>query len=218
MASRNRAHMIGGALNSLVDQLYPDWECVVCDGSDRSMIPRQRTGTIKEWPGEPRIRVLRQKNSGPAEGFQLALDQCRGEFVFPLADDDSLTEQAAAVAVAALGGTTAWWGYAQTSFEQNGKRLFVLGDAFDRERLKREFYLGGAIFWRRELTNTIGGYRQDFDGAADWDLAIRMSEDSDPVMVPMVVYRYQDHAGTDSRVNAHRQAEAGRRIQEAALA
>lgn len=218
MASKNRAHMIGPALQSIVDQLYPDWELVICDGSDSPYMKGHRMGTVRSWPGEPRIRVLRQVNSGPAEGFQLALDRCKGEFVFPIADDDSVTEQAAAVAVAALAGTGNAWGYAQTSLEQDGKRVMVLGDPFDRKKLRSQYYLGGAVFWRRSLTERLGGFDTERDGAADWDLYLRMAEDSDPVVVPTVLYRYNDHAWTDSRVNASRQAESGRRIVEGAVA
>jgi glycosyltransferase involved in cell wall biosynthesis len=206
MASKNRKAMIPDAIASVQAQLFDDWELVICDGSDEPYPPIN----------DPRVKVFHQPNGGPAEGFQIALDHCRGEFVFPLADDDLLTEHAGAVAVAALAGTGKQWGYGLTSFEQAGEQVMVLGDVFDLERLRQSYYLGGAVFWRRALTDRIGGFDKNFDGAADYDLYLRMAEDSVPVVVPMVLYRYNDHEGTDSRVNAARQGEATQRIATAA--
>jgi glycosyltransferase involved in cell wall biosynthesis len=203
MASKNRRGMIPRAIASVLAQTWLDWELVICDGSDEPY------GVVSN---DPRVRIFHQPNSGPAEGFQLALDACRGEFVMPMADDDKIAPGMASVIVGALQDTGRLWGYAMTAFQQNGETLFLLGDAFDLDRLRQGYYLGGAVFWRKSLTDRIGGFDTTFDGAADYDLYLRMAEDSAPVQVPWVGYFYNDHPLTDTRVNQARQADATHRI------
>lgn len=208
MASKNRAHMIPTAIASVEAQTMPDWELVICDGSDEP---------YEGLTSDARVRVFHQPNSGPAEGFQLALDRCEGEFVMPLADDDTIAAEMASVIVGALTDTGREWGYAQTAIQQNGRTICLRGDLeFNLAELRRWYYLGGAVFWRKRLTDRIGGFDSQFDGAADYDLYLRMAEDSAPVRVPWVGYFYNDHPGTDSRVNAARQGDATMRIVAAA--
>jgi len=78
--------------------------------------------------------------------------------------------------------------------------------------------LGGAIYWRKSLTDEIGGFNSEFDGAADFDLYTRFLNHSDPKRLKdSVLYLYTDHPATDSRVNQDRQADATQRIVHAAV-
>lgn len=210
MATRNRPLMVGSAIQSVLDQDSEDWTLTIFDNSTEP-------GTFP-IPADDRVFLHYGTASGPADAFQQALELSVGEFVMPLADDDTIEPHTASVIKAALTQTGKQWGYAQTAFEQAGECILVLGDVFDLERLRNEYYLGGAVFWRRSLTDRIGGFEDRFDSAADYGLYLRMAEDSVPVVVPSILYRYNDHAETDSRVNAARQADASRRISEEAIA
>jgi hypothetical protein len=75
-----------------------------------------------------------------------------------------------------------------------------------------QYMLGGAIFWRKSLTDRLGGFKSEFDGAADFDLYLRFLNDSEPALSKEILYLYEDHAETDTRVNHGRQADATQRI------
>lgn len=74
------------------------------------------------------------------------------------------------------------------------------------------YELGGAIYWRKTLSDRVGGFNTEFDGAADFDLYLRFLNETEPALTRQVLYLYNDHAGSDSRANAERQANASQRI------
>ena len=68
--------------------------------------------------------------------------------------------------------------------------------------------LGGAIYWRHELTDLLGGFNTNYESAADYDLYTRFAQHSTPRIIPDVLYHYTDHPDTDSHRNNVRQQAA----------
>ena len=167
-------------------------------------------------PDDPRVRYVRGECRGPAADFQAALDLARGEVVTPLSDDDRLPPHALQTVHERIGGAA--WLNGRTVLVTDGEPVAFRGGTRAHVEDTREgsYMLGGAVYWRKELTDEIGGFNSDFDGAADFDLYRRFLKHSDPVRVLDTLYIYTDHPGTDTRVNAARQADASRRIAEAA--
>jgi hypothetical protein len=58
----------------------------------------------------------------------------------------------------------------------------------------------------------VGGFKSEYDGAADFDLYLRFIDAAEPALSDEILYLYTDHAQTDTRVNAGRQNDASRRI------
>lgn len=160
---------------------------------------------------------VRGKCAGPAGDFQAALELATGDIVTPLSDDDRLPRRALEIANETL-GDAAWLNGRTVIVDTNGDPLHLRGGVWDHiEDTKRGSYmLGGAVYWRKTLTDELGGFRSEFDGAGDVDLYRRFLAHSDPIRTKEVLYLYTDHAGTDSRVNATRQADAARRSNDAA--
>lgn len=204
MATRDRPEFLPRAINSVLHQTDPDWELVILDNGTRqeSLVPK-----------DPRIRYFYRSATGPADAFQQALDQTTGEVVMPMGDDDELADFAVASIRKAMEDSPALWGYGQTAFKRDGQTQFLLGaQPWSLEALRQDYNLGGAVFWRRELTQRLGGFDSDYDGAADYDLYLRFGEDSEPVQVPEVLYLYNDHPGTDTNARSERQRAAAHRI------
>ena len=89
------------------------------------------------------------------------------------------------------------------------------GDAV-RQTASGDYMLGGAVYWKRTLTDELGGFNAAYDGAADFDLYRRFIAHSQPKVVGDVLYLYNDHPGTDSRAHPDRQADAAARIRAGA--
>ena len=75
-----------------------------------------------------------------------------------------------------------------------------------------EYWLGGAVYWRKAFSDLVGGFDEEFEGAADFDLFLRFAVREPPVVIPDILYQYTDWPGTDSRQQAERQQWQSARI------
>lgn len=79
------AGFIEATVRSVQQQDYPDWELLIVDDGS----PDDTAERAKELADQdPRIRLIRQANAGPAMARQRALDEARGRYVAFLDSDD----------------------------------------------------------------------------------------------------------------------------------
>lgn len=80
----NKARYVRRALDSILGQTFTDFEVVVMDDGSTDNGPR-----IVESYADPRIRFLRQANSGPGAARNRAVREARGELLAFLDSDDA---------------------------------------------------------------------------------------------------------------------------------
>jgi glycosyltransferase involved in cell wall biosynthesis len=197
----NRPDDLERCIGSVLNQTFQDWEQIVYN-----------VGEPVEVPADPRIRYYEGERKGPAADFQACLDLARGEVVHPLSDDDRLPPHALATAVAALGDRQWLVGGTVIVGEQGPWAIRGGRQTYLTQTREGQYMLGGAIYWRKELSDRVGGFKTEFDGAADFDLYLRFLDESEPALTAQVLYLYNDHAQSDSRANAGRQLDASQRI------
>lgn len=198
----NRPRFLEQTIRSVQRQTFQDWEQIVYN-----------VGDPVDVPADPRIRYSTGEKQGPAADFQACLDRAEGTIVVPLADDDKLAPHALERA-AELIGDKEWLCARTVLVNDDGIPVALRGGTRDSLEMTRQgrYMLGGAIFWRKSLTDRIGGFNSDYDGAADFDLYLRFLDAAEPALSDEILYLYRDHALTDTRVNAGRQDDATRRI------
>ncbi len=203
LATKDRRDFLPTAIASVMAQTDPDWQLVVLDNGE---------SVADLIPDDPRILYRHSPATGPADAYAQALALASGEYVMPLADDDWLAPET--VAVVKVGLDEHWWGYALTDYTRDGRSLACLGNVpWDLDRLRHEgYYLGGAVFWRKELTDRLGGFNPAYDHAADWELYLRFGEHAKPAFVRELVYRYTDWEGTDTRAHNNLQQVANAKV------
>lgn len=202
--TRDRPGWIGRCIESAHRQTFEDYEHIIYDNGSE---PIEHLVPICD----SRIRYVRGPADGPADAFQKALDLATGEIVHPFSDDDLLTPDALEVVDREIGD--AEWLIGNTSFEdEHGNHRFQLGGPVHLDRLAREYYLGGAIYWKRDLTDRLGGFDLEYDGAADYELYWRFANHGTWTYVDRTLYRYTDWPGTDSHVRQGNQIEKSARI------
>jgi glycosyltransferase involved in cell wall biosynthesis len=209
--TRNRRDWLPRCIQSVLNQTYQDWEQIVYDVGDEG-------STVEDLiPADVRVRYVRGVCRGPAGDFQSALELAAGEIVTPLSDDDRLPRHALEVAAAHMGDAS-WLNGRTVLVNDAGYPVAFRGGTWAHVEETRHgmYMLGGAVYWRKELTDRLGGFNSAFDGAADFDLYRRFLADSEPARTGDILYLYSDHALTDTRVNAARQSDATRRIMAAA--
>lgn len=207
--TKDRPGFVERAIASVRAQSYQDWELILYDVGERSILDRV--------PRDSRIRYRRGVAEGPAADFDWCLRQATGDLVHPLSDDDELPSYALAHAVSEISDHE--WLIGSTVLRNEAGDVFAYRGG-TREALTAtlagEYMLGGAVYWRKTLSDRVGGFRAEYDGAADFDLYLRFARAAEPRIIPDVLYLYTDHAGTDSRVRAENQQHQSARIRSLA--
>ncbi len=85
--THNRAEWLGGAIDSLLEQDYPDLEVLVVDDGSTDGTPELLAGYARRH-AERRFRFVRQDNAGQARAINHGNELARGEILGYLSDDD----------------------------------------------------------------------------------------------------------------------------------
>lgn len=178
MCVYNDEQFVSQAIESVLAQTYQDFEFVIVDDGSSD-----GTAEIlaKHARREPRIRVLSQANRGTTAAANFGLSQCRGVYVARLDSDDISLPHRLEVEVnfldrhpdiALVGGGT-------EIIDVQGRVVGVrnIRASWPKRALRhRCIYQQSDVMFRRELVLTLGGYREKFYNAQDYDLWLRISE------------------------------------------
>jgi O-antigen biosynthesis protein len=182
------------ALDSVVQQTYPHWELCVAD--DGSTDPHVRCILEKYAAFDNRIKLAPPgRHGGISEATNAALHMARGEFVALFDHDDEIAEHALyAMARAAVAQPDADVIYSdEDKIQPDGKRV----NPFFKPDWSPEFFLGCMFtchlsLYRTALVREAGGFDSAYDGAQDYDLALRVIEKARRVThVPDVLYHWR---------------------------
>lgn len=118
-----RSNLLHEALNSVLDQTLPDFECLVIDDAS------PETVTV---PADPRVRVIRRdRNGGPAASRNTGLAHASGRYVTFLDDDDLYTPERLEIARAGLERSPIAICHSRYVDASGGRNRMLEGDVFD---------------------------------------------------------------------------------------
>lgn len=86
----NASAFIRQCLDSLLRQTYKNWQAILIDDGS---IDSSYSICQEYSKGDDRFQVISKKNEGVSKTRNLALDLCKGEFVFFLDADDFLLDE-----------------------------------------------------------------------------------------------------------------------------
>lgn len=180
---------------SIEQQIYPFWEwCVVDDGGGDAEIISIIESFAARHPGKVRF-VIRKQNSGIARSSQEALEMSRGDFVLPLDHDDRLAPQLLHEAALHLNRSPDTdFIYADCDkISPAGERWYhFLKPDWSPELLLSFNYMLHPCLIRRSLALSAGGYRDDYEGSQDYDLYLRVTEQTRRIHhIPKVLYSWR---------------------------
>lgn len=189
------------AVESVCAQLYPRWElCLADDAStDHSVIDYLKSLSALD----NRIKVVfRERNGHISAASNSALEVATGEFIALMDNDDLLPRHALYwVARTIRENPDAGLIYSdEDKISTDGTRSSPHFKSDWNEFLFRSqnmvCHLGA---YRRDLVNEVGQFRVGFEGAQDYDLALRCIEKLERnqiIHIPRVLYHWRIHAGS----------------------
>jgi len=194
------AHL-SSAIDSVRAQIYENWElCIADDASTNASI----APALKQHAAaDSRIKLtFRARNGHIAACSNSALELATGEWVALLDQDDLLPEHALAVVAATITDyPAAGLIYSdEDKVDESGTRCrpFFKPD-WNPELLLGQNYISHLGIYRRELLREIGGFRRGYEGAQDYDLALRCAERLRPAQIrhiPRVLYHWRMAEGS----------------------
>ncbi len=194
------AEYLRAALDSVLGQIYPHWE--LCLADDASSQPQVRQ-VLTQYQ-DPRIKVIwRSENGHICHCSNSALTLATGEFIALLDHDDCLRSDALyEVALALNQSPQADIIYSdEDKIDDQGRHSQVyFKPDWCPDTLLSRMYLGHLVVYRRTMVQDLGGFRPGFEGAQDWDLALRLSPRARQIVhIPQVLYHWRLHPQSTSR-------------------
>ncbi len=182
------------AVESVHRQFYPHWQLCIADDDSTRDETRQALVEIERL-GDARIALVRlRKNAGIAGASNAALKLATGEYVGLLDNDDELTRDALLeVALAINAGNPDIVYSDEDKLETDGRHVEPhFKPDFSPEYFQSINYLCHFTVIRNLLLQKIGGFRSGFDGAQDFDLLLRATENGENVIhIPKVLYHWR---------------------------
>ena len=184
-------------LDSIVSQTYSKWEVCIADGSPRG---ESRERLIKRYADrDTRFKyVILGENKGISGNTNAAMDMAQGDFLVLADHDDTLTPDALFECVKAMNEDPLYDViYSdEDKLDMDGQALFDphFKPDFNPDLLTSVNYICHLFVVNRNLVEAIGGFRQEFDGAQDYDFIFRCTEQARKVHhIPKVLYHWRCH-------------------------
>lgn len=195
------------AIESVCNQVYPHWQLCIAD--DNSPDSRVREVIEEYAQREPRISyIFRSENGHISQATNSAAELAKGEFLAFLDHDDEIREHALYMVAREL------------ETQRDADLIFSDEDKITADGLRHDPYFKSD--WnpelilchncvchftvvRRDLFERIGGLRLSVNGAQDWDLALRISEQTTPRRIkhiPHVLYHWRVIEGSTAKETA----------------
>ncbi len=179
---------------SVAAQTYGRFEHLLVD--DASPAPHVAKVLAMAAAADPRVVTARRdENGGIVAASNDALALASGELVVLLDHDDLLAPHALERIVEAFGRSDeVEYVYSDEDVLSAEGRYFdpFFKPDWSPERLRNQMYTCHLSGFRRELIERVGGFRDSFDGAQDWDLVLRCTEAARRIEhVPEVLYHWR---------------------------
>jgi glycosyltransferase involved in cell wall biosynthesis len=207
----NAEAFIQSTLDSVLAQTYQNFEIIVVDDGSSDRTP----DVVESYTQcDPRIRLLRQKNSGVAAARNLAIQASKGVYISPIDADDiwypqKLEKQVRCIENAddSVGLVYSWSVYLNETGEIFGRYItdqgytFAEGNVFNILLCFNFLDNASTALFRRSCIDRVGGYNcnlkaQNAQGCEDWDIYLRIAEHYSFRVVPEYLIGYRQYLGS----------------------
>ena len=163
----NQAQYLDECLQSVLDQTYENWECIIVDdgSSDNTQ------ALVHKWIAEDlRFSYYKKENGGVATARNLGLKISKGDWILPLDGDDKIENTYLQLAAEKIDEGYDLV-YCRAKYFEAETEEFILPDYSFEKLLKSNIIFCSAIFNKKKLG--VVRYDEEMkDGLEDWDFWI----------------------------------------------
>ena len=174
----NQAQNLDECLQSVLDQTYPDWECLIVDDGS----PDKTEEIARQWiKKDSRFRYLKKENGGLSSARNAGIKEAIGQWILPLDADDKIDVH--------------YMEIAEKEFEKNYSVIYCQAQKFGNENgawilpeyNMENLAIGNMIFCTSFFRKTdwfeIGGFDESLlTGWEDWDFWISLLKKNKKVL------------------------------------
>lgn len=190
--TRDRAEVIGAAIESVLGQSWRHLELLIVDDGSTD-----DTAEVVAGYDDDRLRYLPTPPAGVSRARNLGLEQARGDYIAYLDSDNTWLPHTLEVMVGFLAGEGHRAGYSAAELHGD-EGVEYRGAPLDRDALDERNYIDlNTLVHERSLVDEVGGFDTSLRRVVDWDLLLRLADVTDLAYAPFVSTVYD--AGDDRR-------------------
>jgi len=194
---RNADAYLRVCMAGILAQTHRDFEIIaIDDGSTDGSLPILRSFEA----ADSRVRVIAQENRGLADTLNRAIEESSSEFLARHDADDISTPDRLQRQVAFMKANPkiGLLGGAINVVDQENRlilttRFPITHDGIGARLKKASAFCHPATFYRKSVVAGVGGYRRQFCPAEDYDLWLRMWNETECANLAEVVLNYRQH-------------------------
>lgn len=201
--------VIHKALSSVVNQYYKNWELCVSDGSTEKVEETREflKGFQKGNPDKVKLNFLKNPSEiNLIENSNSAIAMAEGDFcIFLDCDDEISLNCLLELAVAVKQNPDVDFIYSDfDKIDLEGNRFNPsFWPDWSPHTILSQMYTTHVTCYRTELIKKLGGLRKGTEGAQDWDLVLRLSEQTNKIVhIPKILYHWRAYKGSTARKNS----------------
>ena len=184
-------------IDSIIDQTYGNWELCIADGSPAGQSVEKVLKKYAEKDSRIRYKILGE-NLGISGNTNAAMDMAAGDYIVLADHDDRMTPNALYECVKAINENPEIdvLYSDEDKLDMDGGALFDphFKPDFNPDLLTSVNYICHLFVVKKVLVNWVGGFRQEFDGAQDYDFIFRCTERAKKIHhIPKVLYHWRCH-------------------------
>lgn len=202
MPTYNREKTIQAALDSVISQSYQNWELIIVDDGSTDNTVQIVKEFISQHSTRPIALVELEKNSGVSIARNTGLAKARGEIIAYLDSDNTWEPEFLLIMVntlidnpwaqVAYCGDKIWQHYTgNTTLPASKELISVRLGPFNKSLIENRNYIDLNVFVHtREISEKLGGFRENMQRLVDWELIVRYTDFAAPKFVPALLANY----------------------------
>lgn len=188
----NRETLVARAIDSVLAQTFDDFELIVVDDASKD----GTRAVLETYHDHPKVRlILSDVNRGGSGARNLGIEEARGSLIaFQDSDDVWLPHKLAAQVAALDAAPEAGLCYCGSLFSEGTSSYYIPEPVFARldgdmsgEILRRNTTSTQTLILRREVLDRTGAFDAALKRFQDWDLMIRVAQETPFVFLPEVM-------------------------------